>query len=51
MKIIPNHTGLQYTGRIDFDDPMAPIFVYVASSIRFRFFGTGFKILLKNRNA
>lgn len=43
--------ALRYTGRIDFDDPGAPILVYPYSSVEMCFSGTGLKVILKNRNA
>lgn len=47
--ISPKDSALQYTGRIDFDDPLAPVFVYPYTSVRMRFTGPSVKILLKNR--
>jgi hypothetical protein len=41
---------LQYTGRIDFDDPSAPVFVYPYTSVKLRFTGTKLKVVLKNKN-
>lgn len=43
--------ALQYMGRIDFEDPSAPIFIYPYSSVKMRFTGTSVKVLLKNRHA
>ena len=35
MHISPDDKRLQYCGRIDFDDPKAPVLVYAASLYRF----------------
>ncbi|MVB12395.1 Cellulase/esterase CelE [Caprobacter fermentans] len=43
--------AFQYTGRIDFDDPAAPVFVYPYSSVKMRFSGPSLKVLLNNRHA
>jgi hypothetical protein len=45
----PDDPALQYTGRIDFDDPSAPVFVYPYTSVKLRFTGTELKVILKNR--
>ena len=47
--VFPNHPALQYCGRIDFDVPDAPVFVYPYTSVKFRFTGTRVKVLLLNR--
>ncbi len=46
--ISPEHTGLVYTGRIDFSNPITPCFVYAGSQVRFRFRGSDFKIIARN---
>lgn len=46
--IPPSSTALLYTGRIDFAKPEAPCFIYVGSSIAFRFCGTKVSMKLKN---
>lgn len=48
--ITPKHTGLVYTGRIDFTNPSAPCFVYAGSQIHFRFRGTELKIIIRNHH-
>ena len=39
MHISSDDNRLQYCGRIDFDDPKAPVFVYAASFVSIRFTG------------
>lgn len=46
--IAADDSSLQYSGRIDFDAPSAPILVYPYTSVKLRFTGTKLKILLKN---
>lgn len=48
MKIYADNEKLCYSGRIDFDDPKAPVLVYAASFVRMRFAGTSAKAVLKN---
>lgn len=40
---------LQYSGRIDDSDPKRPVFIFPASCLAFRFFGTGAKATVENR--
>ncbi|BBF42855.1 predicted glycoside hydrolase [Lachnospiraceae bacterium KM106-2] len=42
---------IQYTGRIDFADPLYPKMVFPASSLRITFTGTKVKLLLTNKRA
>lgn len=49
--IAPNHKELKFTGRIDFNDPLAPCFIYAGSSLRFRFHGCALKVILKNHHS
>ncbi len=51
MQIAPNHEYLQYCGRIDFDDPMAPVMVFPCSFVRMKFTGNTLKVALKNKQA
>lgn len=51
MQITPNHEYLQYCGRIDFDDPMAPVMVFPCSFVRMKFTGNTLKVTLKNKQA
>lgn len=46
--IPPDHTGLVYSGRIDFSDLTAPCFIYAGSQVHFRFRGSRLGILLRN---
>jgi hypothetical protein len=48
LLIMPDHTSLSYSGRIDFINPTAPCFIYAGSSVHFRFHGTGIKIIIRN---
>lgn len=49
MRILPDHQSLQYSGRIDFDNAAAPVFVYAASYVKIRFTGTCIKAEIANR--
>lgn len=46
--ILPNDPALEYMGRIDFDDPARPMFVWAGSNIKTRFRGTGVSAVLRN---
>lgn len=48
MRVSPGHTELQYSGRIDFDDKEAPVFVYAASYVKLAFTGTSIRAELAN---
>lgn len=49
MHTIPmDHEYLQYAGRVDFADPKAPVFLFPATSVRFRLTGRTLKIRLHN---
>lgn len=50
MKVFANEALLEYSGRIDFDDPCAPEFVYPCSYVKMRFTGTSLKAEIFNRN-
>jgi len=43
--------NLNYSGRIDFSDPLAPIFIFPASFISMSFTGSKLKILVKNNHS
>ena len=43
MIIKPDNEMLSYSGRIDFDDRLAPVLVYACSSIGMKFTGTSLK--------
>ncbi len=49
--ITPEDPALTYTGRIDFSDRLAPVFVYPASSIELDFTGTSCEVILENKNS
>ena len=51
MYINPSDTRLSYSGRIDFDNPDAPVLVFVSSSVSFRFRGTSVKVKLINKRS
>jgi len=40
LRILPDHPALQYMGRIDFDDPKNPVWVFPSTCLRLRFTGT-----------
>lgn len=49
MYIEPTHELLEYGGRIDFADPLAPVFVFPCSYIKIRFTGGRIRAVVKNR--
>lgn len=49
MYIFPDNPKLQYSGRIDFDEPKAPVLVFAASYIKIKFTGTRIKARMENR--
>ena len=51
MFISPSDPRLTYCGRIDFDDPEAPVLVYASSYVTFRFTGSFVKVRLTNRRS
>lgn len=51
MHLSSDDKRLQYSGRIDFDDPKAPVLVYAASSVAFRFTGKQVSVTLDNRRS
>ena len=46
--IAMDHEYLQYTGRVDFTDPKAPVFLFPATSVRFRLAGKRLIVRLHN---
>lgn len=42
---------LTYSGRIDYEDKEAPVFIYPCSSIRVRVSGSFIRILVSNKRA
>ena len=51
MKIRPDDKRLSYSGRIDWSDPRAPVFIYPCTSVAFRFAGERLKVHVENRRA
>ncbi len=51
MHISSDDKRLQYCGRIDFDDPKAPVFVYAASSVFIQFTGKSIAVRLADKRA
>lgn len=49
MKIMPDDERLSYSGRIDWSDPKAPVFLYPCTSVTFRFTGRRLKVHVENR--
>lgn len=49
MWIRPGHERLQYTGRIDWSDCSAPVFVFPCTSVRIRFAGHLLKVHVRNK--
>ena len=49
MRIEPQHKYLQYSGRIDWTDENAPVFVFPCTSVRMRFTGETLKVHVKNK--
>ncbi|MDP4091653.1 MAG: electron transporter RnfD, partial [Bacillota bacterium] len=48
--ISPDNEKLSYSGRIDFNDPAAPVFVFPGSSVTMSFTGSSLKVLVKNNH-
>lgn len=48
MLVLPNHEFLNYSGRIDFEDEKAPVFVYAGSYVSIRFSGSCIGVVLSN---
>lgn len=51
MRIMPDHEKLQYSGRIDWTDKNAPVFVFPCTSVRMRFIGNTLKVYVENKKA
>ena len=49
--VSPELQKLTYSGRIDFSDPLAPIFIFPASSVSMLFTGANLKILVRNNHS
>ncbi len=48
MRILPNHELLEYSGRIDFENAEAPVFVYAGSYVRLKFTGNSVSVTITN---
>lgn len=48
-KLISPTDKMSYMGRIDFDDPNAPVFIWAGSNVRMRFKGTSVSAVIYNR--
>ena len=46
--ITPDNECFEYMGRIDFDDPKEPVFIWAASTVDINFTGTSCAVLLNN---
>jgi hypothetical protein len=51
MRIESDNKLLQYSGRIDFDDKKAPVFVYAGTYVHMRFSGTSVKAVIANHRS
>lgn len=47
--ISAENENLLYMGRIDFEDPKLPVFIWAGSNVRFRFKGTRLSVKIKNK--
>jgi len=46
--VLPDHTALQYSGRIDFTNSLEPTFIYPYSGIKTVFTGTKLDVIVRN---
>ena len=46
--ICPDHAALQYMGRIDFEDPQNPVWIFPSTFVRVRFTGTWIRAVVTN---
>ena len=51
MTILADHKKLIYSGRIDWSNPLEPIFVFPCTFVKMKFIGNVLKVHVKNRNA
>lgn len=51
MRIEADHSLLRYSGRIDFEDRKAPVFVYAGSYVKIRFTGDGVLAAITNHRS
>ncbi|OYO59407.1 electron transporter RnfD [Lachnotalea glycerini] len=50
MLILPENTHLQYSGRIDFEDKNAPVFIYPCSWVKMNFTKNTLKVVVENHH-
>lgn len=51
MRILPDNENLQYSGRIDWTDKKAPVFVFPCTSVRMCFTGGTLRAYVRNKRA
>ena len=51
MVITLKDKKLNYTGRIDWENPEKPEFIFPATSLQFCFWGSSAKLMVKNKRA
>ncbi|MCM1191210.1 MAG: electron transporter RnfD [Acetatifactor muris] len=51
MLVLPSHNELTYSGRIDFEDGQAPVFVYAGSYVSIRFTGSSIGAVISNHRS
>lgn len=51
MLVLPDHEGLEYSGRIDFENAQAPVFVYAGSYVSIRFSGSCIGVIISNHRS
>ena len=51
MTILADHKKLIYSGRIDWSNPLEPIFVFPCTFVKMKFTGNVLKVHVKNCNA
>ena len=51
MLVLPDHEYLKYSGRIDFEDKKAPVFVFAGSYVSIRFSGSCIGVILSNKRS
>lgn len=50
MIILPDHKDLTYSGRIDWSNPLEPVFIYPCTFVTARFTGEVLRIFVRNHN-
>ena len=51
MRIEPNNRKLQYCGRIDWENPTEPVFIFPCTSVKLKFTGHFLKVQVRNHSA